>query len=70
MKPRIEIAGNCAKARWDILAPITFQNGKPGWMTGVEDDEYVGVDGVWLHSRMKLTVTFMVSYERGWGKKS
>ncbi len=70
MNPRIEVEGDRAKARWDVLALITFQNGKPGWMTGVEDDEYVKVDGRWLHSRMKLSVTFMVSHERGWGKQA
>lgn len=66
VKPRIEVDGDRATARWDILAPITFGNGKPGWMTGFEEDEYARVDGRWLHSRMKLTVHFMVSHARGW----
>ena len=70
MNPRIEVDGDRAEARWDVLALVTFQNGKPGWMTGVEDDEYVKVDGRWLHSRMKLSVRFMVSHERGWGKQA
>ena len=67
VKPQIHVDGDRATGRWDILAPVSFGNGKPGWMTGVEDDEYVRVDGLWLHSRMKLTVHFMVSHERGWG---
>ena len=66
VKPRIEVEGDRATGRWDILAPVSFQNGKPGWMAGTEDDEYRRVDGRWLHSRMELGVVFMVPHERGW----
>ncbi|MDJ0850005.1 MAG: nuclear transport factor 2 family protein, partial [Myxococcota bacterium] len=34
VKPRIEVEGDRARGRWDILAPITFAGGKPGWMAG------------------------------------
>ena len=67
VKPQIHVDGDRATGRWDILAPVSFGNGKPGWMTGVEDDEYVRIDGRWLHSSMKLSVHFMVPYDRGWG---
>jgi len=33
-----------------------------------EDDEYVRVDGRWLHSAMRLTVAFMAPHDRGWAK--
>jgi len=71
MKPRIEIdaEGDSAKARWDILAPCTSLDGKCFWMAGVEDDEYVKVNGEWLHSRMKLDLIFMAPYDRGWAKR-
>ena len=69
VKPRIEVEGDRARGRWDILAPITFAGGKPGWMAGTEDDEYVRVDGVWLHSHMKLGVTFMGPELRGWDRR-
>jgi hypothetical protein len=39
-------------------------------MAGYEDDEYVRVDGDWLHRSMKLSVVFMAPYERGWAKSS
>jgi hypothetical protein len=68
VKPHIEVDGARARGRWDILAPITFGNGRPGWMAGTEDDEYVRVDGRWLHSHMKLTVTFMGPELRGWDR--
>ena len=68
VKPCIDVDGNRARGRWDILAPITFANGKPGWMAGAEDDEYARVDGLWLHSRMKLSVVFMGPEMRGWDR--
>ena len=68
VKPRIEVEGDRARGRWDILAPITFGDGRAGWMAGTEDDEYVRVGGVWLHSRMKLGVTFMGPDLRGWDR--
>lgn len=67
VKPQIQVDGDRATGRWDILAPVTFGNGKPGWMTGSEDDEYKRENGRWLHSHMKLTVHFMVPHDRGWG---
>jgi len=69
VKPRIEVEGDRARGRWDILAPITFADGRPGWMAGTEDDEYTRVDQHWLHSRMKLTVHFMVPHAHGWGAR-
>lgn len=69
MKPVIEVAGDRARGSWDILAPITFANGKPGWMAGVEDDEYARHEGRWLHSRMRLRVLFMGPEMSGWDRR-
>jgi hypothetical protein len=69
VKPRIEVEGARARGRWDILAPITFEDGKPGWMAGYEDDEYLREEGRWLHSRMKLTVVFLAPELRGWDRR-
>ena len=66
VKPRIEVAGSEARARWDLLAPCTTAEGRAMWMAGVEDDEYRRVEGRWLHSRMALRVVFMAPHERGW----
>lgn len=68
VKPFIEVEGDSATARWDILAPCTREGDKPYWMAGVEDDEYVREDGVWKHRSMKLRVVFMSPYDRGWTK--
>lgn len=69
VKPRIQVDGDQATARWDILAPCTSRDDRALWMAGVEDDSYQRVDGSWLHSRMALTVVFMAPYERGWVKR-
>jgi hypothetical protein len=69
VKPRIEVAGDAARARWDLLAPCTSREGRALWMAGVEDDEYRRVAGRWLHSRMSLRVVFMAPHDRGWAPK-
>jgi hypothetical protein len=66
LKPRIEVSGDSAKARWDILSPCTTQDGRPHWMAGFEDDEYRCEAGVWRHARMKLTCVFLAPHDRGW----
>jgi hypothetical protein len=68
LKPRIEVTGDSARARWDILSPCTTQDGRPHWMAGFEDDEYRKVEGRWLHQRMKLTVVFLSPHATGWEK--
>jgi hypothetical protein len=68
LKPRIEVDGARARARWDILSPCTTKDGRPHWMAGFEDDEYRRVEGVWLHSRMKLTSVFLAPHATGWEK--
>jgi hypothetical protein len=68
VKPRIEVDGDAARGRWDILSPCTSREGRALWMAGVEDDEYVREGGVWLHRSMRLEVVFMAPYERGWAK--
>lgn len=69
VKPRIEVAGSEARARWDLLAPCTTADGRAMWMAGVEDDEYRKEDGRWLHQRMALRVVFMAPHDRGWARR-
>lgn len=66
LKPRIAVSGDSAEARWDILSPCTTRDGRPHWLAGVEDDHYRRVDGVWLHTGMRLDVVFMAPHDRGW----
>ena len=69
VKPEIQVDGDRATGRWDVLAMMTTTEGRPMWMVGVEHDEYRRVDGCWLHSKMHLESQLMAPYDRGWGPK-
>lgn len=68
VKPRIEVDGDRARGRWDLLSPCRRPDGSSWWMCGFEDDEYVRMEGVWLHRAMRLTTVFMAGVGRGWEK--
>jgi hypothetical protein len=70
VKPRIEVEGESARGRWDLLAPCTTREGVAVWMAGVEDDEYARIGGRWLHTAMRLRVVFHAPHERGWAPKA
>jgi hypothetical protein len=70
VKPQLRVAGERAWGTWDLLAPFTSADGRAMWMTGVEHDEYVREDGLWLHRSMQLHVVFACSHEKGWARRS
>ena len=65
----VEVEGDRARGSWDILSPCTTGEGRAMWMAGVETDEYARVNGVWLHTHMKLDVVFMAPHDKGWAKR-
>jgi len=66
VKPRIEVDGDRARARWDLLCPCTRPDGESLWMSGYEDDTYARVNGEWLHASMALTTVFVSPAGGGW----
>jgi hypothetical protein len=68
VNPHIVVDGDHARARWELLAPCTLRDGRPAWMAGAEDDEYLRAGDLWLHRSMKLSVYFLAPHERGWSK--
>ncbi len=66
VKPRIEVDGDRATGRWDLLCPCTRPDGTALWMSGYEDDTYVRVAGTWLHASMALTTVFVSPAGTGW----
>jgi len=68
LNPRIEVDGNTATGRWDLLSPCRRTDGTSYWMTGYEDDDYECLEGVWLHRSMRLTTVFMSPVGEGWTK--
>jgi hypothetical protein len=69
VNPQIEVEGDRARARWELLAPCTLRDGRPAWMAGAEEDAYVRRDGRWLHQSMALRVHFFAPHERGWRRE-
>jgi len=68
VKPRIEVDGDRATARWDLLSPCTRPDGTSLWVSGWEDDTYARVDGTWLHATMTFTTVFASPAGGGWPK--
>jgi hypothetical protein len=68
VNPRIDLDGETAQARWELLSPCRRADGVSYWMCGYEDDEYAQVDGVWLHRSMRLTTVCMTPVGEGWTK--
>lgn len=66
VKPRIGVDGDRAWGRWDLLCPCRREDGSSWWMCGFEDDEYLLVDGAWLHRKMELTTVFLSRADQGW----
>jgi SnoaL-like domain len=65
--PRIEVDGDRASGRWNLLSPCNRPDGTAYWMCGYEDDTYTRVDGAWLHATMRLTTVFFAPVGSGWG---
>jgi hypothetical protein len=68
VKPRIGVDGDRAWGRWDLLCPCRREDGSSWWLCGYEDDEYLLVDGVWLHQKLELTTVFLSRVDQGWEK--
>ncbi|MGH9079857.1 MAG: nuclear transport factor 2 family protein [Acidimicrobiales bacterium] len=66
VNPRIEVEGGGARGRWDLLSPCRRPDGSSYWMCGYEEDEYLRVNGTWLHRTMRLTTVFMSPVGEGW----
>jgi SnoaL-like domain len=66
LRPRIEVTGEVATGRWELLSPCTAADGTSLWMSGSETDSYARVDGVWLHRSMTLTTFFVSPAGTGW----
>ena len=66
VKPRIDVDGDRATGRWELLSPCTRGDGTSLWVSGVEDDVYERIDGEWLHASMTFTTFFASPAGRGW----
>ena len=74
LNPKIEVAGDTARARWYLFMPCTVSASSTNnedramWRAGIDDEEYVRVDGRWMFKRKKSTTIFNTPFEEGWAK--
>ena len=69
LNPKIEVAGDTARARWYLFMPCTVSDGgRAIWRAGIDDEEYVRVDGRWMFKRKKSATIFNTPFEEGWAK--
>jgi hypothetical protein len=62
--------GHTARARWHQFAQLAQHGQFHEWSTGVMENEYRQVNGIWCISRQHYYPTMVTPYESGWGKAS
>ena len=66
----IEVNGDTAWGRWLSLIPCTLaDDGKAHWMAGIDNEEYVRVDGKWKFKSKSSKRVFRTPFDEGWAKK-
>ena len=69
LNPHIEVDGDTARARWYLFMPCTMSDGNSGmWRAGIDDEEYVRVNGDWKFKSKTATAIFHTPFEEGWAK--
>jgi ketosteroid isomerase-like protein len=69
LNPQIEVNGDTAKARWYLFMPCTVGDGNQAmWRAGIDDEEYVRVNGKWMFKSKTSTGIFSTPFEDGWAR--
>ena len=70
LNPQIEVTGDTARARWYLFMPCTVgDTGKAMWRAGLDEEEYVRVEGRWMYKSKKSAPFFHTTFEEGWAKQ-
>ena len=70
LNPQMEVTGDTARARWYLFMPCTVgDTGKAMWRAGLDEEEYVRVDGKWMYKSKKSAPFFHTTFEEGWAKR-
>ena len=70
LNPQIEVQGDTARVRWYLFMPCTVGDGnKAMWRAGIDDEEYVRVDGEWKFKNKTSTGVFNTPFEEGWAQE-
>jgi uncharacterized protein (TIGR02246 family) len=69
LNSQIEVTRDTARARWYLFMPCTVGDGDQAmWRAGIDDEEYVRVDGQWMFKSKKSTGVFNTPFDSGWAK--
>lgn len=69
LNPQIEVNGDTARARWYLFMPCTVAEGnKAMWRSGIDDEEYVRVNGEWRFKSKTSSSIFSTPFDRGWAQ--
>ncbi len=69
LNPEIEVNGDHATGRWYLFMPCIVGDGNRAmWRAGIDDEEYVRVNGEWKYKSKSSTVLFNTPFEEGWAK--
>ncbi len=69
LNPQIEVTGDTARARWYLFMPCTVAQGNQAtWRAGIDDEEYVRVDGEWKFKSKASTGIFSTPFDQGWAQ--
>ncbi len=66
---QIDVHGDSARAQWYSFMPCTLAEGNRAfWRAGIDQEEYVRVEGEWKYKRKTSAPLFFTPYEEGWAK--
>ena len=70
LNPQIEVNGDTARAKWYLFMPCTVgDTGKAMWRAGLDEEEYVRVNGKWMYKSKKSAPIFHTTFEEGWARQ-
>ena len=69
LNSRIEVNGDTAVGRWYLFMPCTVGEGdRAMWRAGIDDEEYVRVDGRWMFKHKRASGLFNTPFDEGWAR--
>ena len=69
LNSHIEVTGDTAWAKWYLFMPCTVGDGDQAmWRAGIDEEEYVRMNGRWMFKSKKSTGLFSTPFDSGWNK--
>ena len=69
LNSQIEVTGDTARAKWYLFMPCTVGDGDQAmWRAGIDEEEYVRMNGRWMFKSKKSTGLFSTPFDSGWNK--